>query len=110
MTNNTKRDRRIRSIKINYCENCGRNDYNFLLTVHHIFKKRDFIKQPQFDRKYRYAILCYNCHVLVENNIMNDKFKEILINRLLECEKVYGKLDFVDKELFKLSYCKGDKK
>jgi hypothetical protein len=48
--------------------------------------------------------------VLVENNIMNDKFKEILINRLLECEKVYGKLDFVDKELFKLSYCKGDKK
>lgn len=100
--NHRSKGARLKSVGIYHCESCGYKEHAEALTIHHIFKRRDFEEQPSFPRKYRYAVLCANCHLLVEMGITNSQLKAILIARLTECQLKFGEHEYISQELFKL--------
>jgi len=54
------------------CEACGYKEHTIILTLHHIYPKREGL-QPKIPRPLRYLVLCPNCHDLVELGIIDDK-------------------------------------
>lgn len=67
-----------KELRIKICECCGYKKYSEILTAHHIFKKAEFPKQPPLKRKYRYIVLCPNCHAIYNKNIQSKELEIIL--------------------------------
>lgn len=53
----------------NICNICGYGDCSEILTLHHIYPKRNG-KQPPLPRHKRYILVCPNCHMKIEKNIL----------------------------------------
>lgn len=60
-----------RRLANNKCESCGYKKYPQILTLHHIYPKRNG-SQPLLPRPDRYLVLCPNCHALVERGLIDD--------------------------------------
>lgn len=69
------------------CEACGYNKHKEILTLHHIYPKRNGHQSSQAQeksRRERYLCVCPNCHVLIERGIIKGKklLKEILSSQI----------------------------
>jgi len=95
------RDKKMIIKKMGSCQSCGFSEYPEILTIHHIFKKENYERQPPFKRYLRCVVLCPNCHFLIERGIMNDHIKNIVTDKLKECERIYGPQECIDNELMK---------
>ena len=74
-----------KTIGDNGCECCGYDDYKQILTLHHMYPKRNGNQSCQAEgksRRERYLCVCPNCHVLIELGIINAKkvHKKIIIS------------------------------
>lgn len=72
----------IKTYGIIGCESCGYNEYTICLTAHHVFQKSFFKQQPDFDRCYRYLILCPTCHVLLHRGIFVNNGLDLIMSKI----------------------------
>lgn len=96
----------MKTYGIDKCEFCGYNEYAICLTAHHIFQKSFFKQQPEFDRCYRYAILCPNCHVLLHKGIFVNNGLDIIMSKIKNAHGAYSNRRSIDSiiKLAKMVY------
>ena len=90
------------------CLFCGYDEYAIALTAHHVFPKKYFKPQPDFEREDRYIILCPTCHALVHRDICVGDGKQKIINIINLCSMKYQNMRNIDNivKLAKMIYAR----